>query len=58
MGKKGADMNRRRMECGYSVMAVGEENSLADKREKAKRCEYCDTELCEYKDKYLTAKDG
>jgi hypothetical protein len=46
-------MNKRTMKCNTSVLAVGQENSLADLEEKKNRCLWCCAEKCEYKDEYI-----
>jgi hypothetical protein len=49
-------MNRRELRCGKTILAIGQENSLADKREKKDTCLHCDIDLqitCPYWAKYI-----
>lgn len=47
--------NIRVMKCNKHVYAIGQEDSMADKKEKMERCTFCDSERCEYRKEYLNA---
>lgn len=47
-------MNHRILKCKTSwVYAIGEEGSLADKKEKSGHCLMCNAERCEYRQGYI-----
>ena len=53
VGESEGDMNTRTLKCGKEIMAVGMENGLADAREKALFCLFCEERNgCEHYESY------